>query len=162
VKNSYQGVRAVPYTTNFAANKLLYSSVNGVEEIHSLGTVWSTILYEVFWDLVDVYGVNYARKPNYITTTMGQSIPSDGRYLAMKFVMDGMALQPCNPTIVHARDSVLDADRVLTGGGNLCMMWKAFARRGLGFGANETSVMTGIRGEPILRVDAFDIPKACR
>jgi extracellular elastinolytic metalloproteinase len=162
VKNNSRGVRTVPYTTNFAINKYTYSTINYIAEIHGLGTVWSTILYEVFWALVDFYGVNYARRPSFITTTMGQSIPSDGRYLAMKLVMDGMALQPCNPTFVHARDSILDADRVLTGGGNLCIMWKAFARRGLGVGVTESSTKTGIQGEPIYRDDSFDMPEACR
>ncbi|KAL6416314.1 extracellular elastinolytic metalloproteinase [Ilyonectria robusta] len=34
--------------------------------------------------------------------------------------------------MIHARDAILDADRILTGGKNLCTLWRAFARRGLG------------------------------
>ncbi|RAL06717.1 peptidase M36 [Aspergillus homomorphus CBS 101889] len=59
----------------------------------------------------------------------------DGRYLSMKLVVDGMALQPCNPTFVQARDAILDADVALTGGKNRCEIWKGFAKRGLGAGA---------------------------
>lgn len=57
-------------------------------EVHSIGTVWATILYEVFWNLADKYGVTADDKP----TFDADGVPTDGRYLAMKLVIDGLAL----------------------------------------------------------------------
>jgi extracellular elastinolytic metalloproteinase len=50
----------------------------------------------------------------------------------MKLVQDGMALQPCNPTFLQARDAILDAEQALTKGQYKCELWKGFAKRGLG------------------------------
>lgn len=161
VQNNPRGIRNVPYTSNTVANPLTYESVNNVVEVHNLGTVWATILHEILWDMIDVYGANYGRQPRLFKNAMGQIIPSDGRYFALKVVMDGMALQPCNPSFVDARNSILDADRVLTGGGNLCLMWKAFARRGLGFTATEQATSIGVDAEPVNRVNSFEIPPSC-
>lgn len=43
-----------------------------------------------------------------------------------------MKLQPCRPSFFDARDSIIQADQVLTGGENYCELWGAFAERGLG------------------------------
>lgn len=56
--------------------------------------------------------------------------------------------QPCNPRMVSARDAIIDADKVLTGGQNLCEIWSGFAKRGLGVGAVAADV----------RVDDFEMP----
>jgi hypothetical protein len=81
------------------------------------------------------------------------TLNSIGKYLAMKLVMDGMALQPCNPNFVQARDAIIDADWALTGGANACPLWTAFAKRGLGEGARY--IATG-------RTDSFKVPNdAC-
>lgn len=46
-----------------------------------------------------------------------------------------MKLQPCRPSFFDARDAIIEADRILTGGENVCLLWKGFAKRGLGFDA---------------------------
>jgi hypothetical protein len=46
-----------------------------------------------------------------------------------------MKLQPCRPSFFNARDAILQADQVLTGGENFCDIWQAFATRGLGIDA---------------------------
>ena len=79
-------------------------------------------------------------------------MPSDGRFLSMKLVIDAMALQPCNPSFVDARNAIVDADSVLTGGQNGCEIWTGFAKRGLGAGVvdgrtvkfNDFSVPAGV------------------
>lgn len=43
-----------------------------------------------------------------------------------------MKLQPCRPGFFEARDAIIQADQVLTEGENVCLLWKAFAARGLG------------------------------
>ena len=58
--------------------------------------------------------------------------------------------QPCNLTIIQARDAILDADLALSGGENACQIWSGFAKRGLGVNA-ETAVNES-------RVDGFELP----
>jgi uncharacterized repeat protein (TIGR01451 family) len=66
--------------------------------------------------------------------------------------MDGMKLQVCSPGLVDGRDAILAADLALTGGANQLLIWQVFARRGLGFSADQ--------GEERFRHDnteAFDL-----
>nr|OQO17732.1 Extracellular metalloproteinase MEP [Rachicladosporium sp. CCFEE 5018] len=125
------GIRKYPYSTNFVVNPHVYTDVNNITVVHGIGTVWATMLYEVMWNLIDKHGKNDAPEPSFNK----RGVPTDGRYLAMKLVIDGMALQPCNPNFIQARDAILDADRALTRGQNACEIWTGFAKRGLGAAA---------------------------
>lgn len=49
-----------------------------------------------------------------------------------RLVLNGMKLQPCRPSFFDARDAIIQADHVLTGGENYCDLWVGFAERGLG------------------------------
>ncbi|KAL7626976.1 hypothetical protein AAE478_003751 [Parahypoxylon ruwenzoriense] len=139
--------RKVMYTTDMEANPWMYSTVNSLQNVHEVGSVWASMLYEVLWNLIDKYGKNDAERPG-----MVDGVPTDGKYLAMKIVADALALQPCNPTFVQARDAILDADLALNSGQNACEIWKGFAKRGLGRDAvfNDTK-----------RVDVFTLPDDC-
>jgi len=135
VDNNPVGIRKYLYSTSLTTNPYTYTDVNSLTEVHGIGTVWATMLYEVLWALIGTHGKNDAARPSFDSN----GVPTDGKYLAMKLVMDGMALQPCNPNFVQARDAILDADRALTGGDNACEIWTAFAKRGLGSGAKYSS-----------------------
>jgi extracellular elastinolytic metalloproteinase len=52
-----------------------------------------------------------------------------------RLVLNGMKLQPCRPSFFDARDAIIEADRILTDGENVCLLWKGFAERGLGVDA---------------------------
>jgi len=52
-----------------------------------------------------------------------------------RLVINAMKLQPCRPSFFDARDAIIEADRVLTDGENVCLLWKGFAERGLGVDA---------------------------
>ncbi|OAR04526.1 hypothetical protein LLEC1_02496 [Akanthomyces lecanii] len=131
ISNKPNGYRQYPYSTNMTVNPLTYASVNGLTEVHDIGTIWASALYEMLWNLIDKHGNTDAQLPNYDANGM----PTDGKYLAMKLVLDSFALQPCNPNMVQSRDSIIDADVALTGGANQCELWKAFAKRGFGTNA---------------------------
>ncbi|KAL8286045.1 hypothetical protein RB597_002913 [Gaeumannomyces tritici] len=131
VYNDVKGIRAYPYSTSRTVNPLTYASVNSLSAVHPIGTVWATMLYEVMWQLIAKHGKNTDIYPK----LDARGVPTDGKFLTQKLVIDGMALQPCSPNFVQARDAILDADRALTGGQNLCAIWTGFARRGLGSGA---------------------------
>src|SRR5204863_5476286 len=68
---------------------------------------------------------------------------------------------PPNPTFGQARDAILLADRVYSGGANLKLLWQAFAKRGMGWSAvfplwNTPPFFEDIDGyHP---VEAFDLP----
>ncbi|KAJ4323555.1 hypothetical protein N0V84_004296 [Fusarium piperis] len=135
VYNNVNGIRAYPYSTSLTTNPYTYRSVNSLSGVHAIGTYWATALYEVLWNLIDKHGKN----DNDVPTFDSNGVPTDGKYLSLKLVIDGMALQPCNPNMVQARDAILDADKALTGGDNQCELWTAFAKRGLGTGARYSS-----------------------
>nr|AJD23139.1 extracellular elastinolytic metalloproteinase [Onygena corvina] len=130
--NRAGGIRKYPYSTNLQTNPYMYADIQNMNEVHGIGTVWATILYEVMWNLIDDHGKNEDIMPN-----MVDGVPTDGRMLAMKLVLDGMTLMPCNPTFLQARDSIIDADQALTQGANKCSLMKAFAKRGLGSNARK-------------------------
>ncbi|WEW61510.1 Extracellular metalloproteinase 9 [Emydomyces testavorans] len=142
------GIRQYPYSTNLRTNPLVYTSNNQLREPHQVGTVWASMLYEVMWNLIDKHGKNDGPKPE-----LRNGVPADGKYLTMKLVMDGMALIPCNPNFVQARDGILDADRKLTNGANKCEIWKGFAKRDLGVGA---------RYDPRNRTGSKEVPRECQ
>lgn len=64
-------------------------------------------------------------------------------------VLDGMKATPANPTYIDARNGLLTAD----GGANTCLIWSAFAGRGLGT-ASTTSLDT-------VPTASDDIPAEC-
>ncbi|KAL7275605.1 hypothetical protein RUND412_001437 [Rhizina undulata] len=145
------GIRKYPYSTSLTTNPTLYSTINlsGWNNlVHAIGSVWAEILYEILWNLEDKYGYQAEVFPEYRS---GTSIPSKGRQLAMKLVLEGMKLQPCNPTFLTARDAILDADLIVTEGENWCELWRGFAKRGLGVNASQGNGTNE-------RVDGFNIP----
>lgn len=81
------GIRLYPYSTRLEINPLNYTSLNDMGAVHQIGTVWATMLNEVLWNLIDEHGQNSDSKP-----TLIDDVPTDGRYLAMKLVLDAMAL----------------------------------------------------------------------
>ncbi|NNC94128.1 MAG: metalloprotease, partial [Chitinophagales bacterium] len=53
------GIRPAPYSTDFAINDFTYASTNNtaaVSQPHGIGFVWCTILWDMTWELIDMYG----------------------------------------------------------------------------------------------------------
>jgi extracellular elastinolytic metalloproteinase len=82
------GIRSYLYSTSLTTNPLTYAKVNGVSEVHAIGTTWATILYEVLWNIIDLKGITSTRYP----VLDAKGAPSDGRFYTMKIVIDAMAL----------------------------------------------------------------------
>src|SRR5690606_36582572 len=76
-----------------------------------------------------------------------------GNIQALAVVTEGMKLQPCSPGFVDGRDAIFAADQAIYGGANECLLWDAFAKRGLGFSASQGS--SGSRSDG---TQAFDTP----
>ena len=141
------GIRPARYTTDMAVNGFTYGNVNSVAIPHGVGFIWCTMLWEMYWELVLEHGFNPDLFGDWST---------GGNNLALQLVMDGMKLQACSPGFVDGRDAILQADMALTGGANQCLIWKAFAKRGLGFSASQ-----GSSGSVNDGMEAFDMPPSC-
>lgn len=135
------GIRNYPYSTNMAINPLTFKDTNGKTYIdttndldivkvspHDTGEVWASMLWDLTWAYIAKYGFS-----SDIYSGTG------GNNKVMKLVLDGMRFQNCNPSYIEARDAIILADQFATGGQDYCMIWKVFARRGLGKNASSGS-----------------------
>lgn len=144
------GIRPTPYTTDMDVNPSTYASLLdtvGISTPHGVGYVWNTMLWEMYWNLWDRYGYN---------ANIYDSWSTGGNNLAMQLVMDGLKFQPCAPGFEDGRNAILAADQALTTGTNQCEIWRAFAKRGLGFSADQGSSASRLDG-----TTAFDLPASC-
>jgi extracellular elastinolytic metalloproteinase len=121
-----RGIRKYPYSTDFNINPLTYDDIILGSEIHAVGTVWTSMLWDMYWKFVDMYGFD---------SNLNNTNSGNGK--ALRLVMDGMKMQACNPGFVDARDAILAADRADFAGANQCLIWEVFAKRGLGYKAKQ-------------------------
>lgn len=122
------GIRPLPYSTNFSVNNATYADISNLSVPHGVGFVWATMLWDLTWAYIEKYGFD----PDIING-------SGGNNKVMQLVIDGLKLQPCNPGFIDGRNALLEADIALTGGVDQCLIWGVFAKRGLGFGAEQGS-----------------------
>jgi hypothetical protein len=148
------GIRTRPYTTNFSAagNNLTYGAIpngNGTvnyQESHNLGEIWAATLWDLNWQFIYKYGYN----SNFYASTGGNN-------MALKLILDACKIQTCNPSFLDGRNAILRADSLNNRAANSSVIWRVFARRGMGYSANAgdrtagTPRLTGI-------VEAFDLP----
>ncbi|MBG44755.1 MAG: subtilisin [Aequorivita sp.] len=142
------GIRDYPYSTDMGVNPQTYDFIKTAAVPHGVGSVWAEMLWEVTWALIDEHGFD----PDIYNFT-GDVSQDAGNIQALALVTEGMKLQPCSPGFVDGRDAIFAADQALYGGANECLLWDAFAKRGLGFSANQGS--SGSRSDG---TQAFDTP----
>jgi len=136
------GIRPTQYSHNMSVNPSTYNTIISAAAPHGVGYVWCTMIWDLYWDLIDVHGYDQ----DMYTGTGGNNI-------ACALIIEGCKLQGCNPGFVSGRDAILAADQALYGGANECTIWAAFARRGLGASANQGSTANKTDG-----TEAFDTP----
>lgn len=149
------GIRPAKYSPDFAVNDYTYTDTNGMEynngqgivpDVHSIGFVWATMLWDLNWEYVAKYG--YASNVTSSTTS--------GSARVLQLVTDALKLQACNPTFVDGRNAILQAEMATTGGADKCMIWRTFAKRGLGVNASAGS-KTSINDQ----TQDFTVPAEC-
>lgn len=143
--NNGIGIRPAPYNTDFNVNGFTYAATNNTATIsqpHGIGFVWCSILWDMTWALIDKYGFD----PDVYNGTGGNNV-------AMHLVMTALKLQPCSPGFVTGRDAILQADQMLYGGANQCLIWNAFATRGVGYSASQGSANSRTD-----QTEAFNMP----
>ncbi|HEX2682624.1 MAG TPA: M36 family metallopeptidase, partial [Ferruginibacter sp.] len=142
------GIRPQRYTTNFAVNNATYATLPGQAIPHGVGWVWCTALWEMTWELINSIGT--------ISPSIYNQTSTAGNVVALNLVMQGLRTQQCQPGFISARNAILTADTTLYGASHACAIWRAFARRGMGFGASEGST-SSINDQVV----SFALPPAC-
>ncbi|KAJ3221962.1 Fungalysin/Thermolysin Extracellular metalloproteinase 5 [Chytriomyces hyalinus] len=140
-----KGIRTYPYSTSLTTNPHKYSELKSTSEVHDVGEIWASMLYEVLWNMVDVSGWV---APSQLLTGF---ISGKGNADFTSVIIQGMKNQPCSPNFIQARDAIIAADSTLFGGKYACAIWKGFAKRGLGTKAVNGGSYT----------NSFDIPSTC-
>ncbi len=143
------GIRRVLYSYDMTIDPHTLNDYNGDSfpqqnnsEVHNSGEIWASALWDMTWNLIDKYG---------FSTDLYRG--NGGQNVAMDIVLLGMKLQPANPTFIQARDAIVTADKLLTGGQNFAEIWTAFARRGFG-----RSATAGIDANALTVSGTFDTP----
>jgi extracellular elastinolytic metalloproteinase len=140
------GIRDYPYSTDMAIDPRTYAEIKTATVPHGVGSTWAAMLWEMIWALIGEYGFDADPYRG-----MG------GNNIALQLVVDGLKLQPCSPGFVDSRDAILLADLNNNAGANQCLIWDAFAKRGLGYSANQGSSASRTDG-----TQAFDVPPVCQ
>jgi Fungalysin metallopeptidase (M36)/Fungalysin/Thermolysin Propeptide Motif len=148
------GIRITPYSTDMTINPSTYNTIKTAAEPHGVGYVWASMLWDLYWNLVKAHGFN----PNPY-----EPWHTGGNNLALQLVVDGMKFAPCEPGFADARDAIIAADAALTGdvvdgvpGENECLIWRTFARRGLGVNASQGNFESKADGK-----NGFQVPAHC-
>lgn len=149
------GLRSAKYSPDFSINNYTYGKTNGMEieedgeivpDVHSIGFIWTSMLWDLHWQ--------YAAKYGYSSDVLANKNSGSARVLQL--VTDALKLQTCNPTFIDGRNAILNAEMLTTKGEDRCMIWKTFAKRGLGLNA-----LAGNKMNISDQKEDFSIPKDC-
>lgn len=144
--NNGGGIRRYPYSTDLAINPQTYADLSVSGEVHDIGEIWCQTLWDLTWNLINAEGFD----PDWYNG-------NGGNHTAMRLVLEGMKMQPCGPGFLDGRDAILAADDMLYNNAHRCMIWEAFAKRGMGFNASQGSA--DVAGDETAN---FDLPPFCQ
>jgi hypothetical protein len=130
--DAINGIRSAPMNNS----PFTYASIkNGtLSEVHDAGELWAATLWSM-------------------RTLVGKAT-------AEQLVIAGMKLTPCRPSMISARDAIIQADANLNAGANRCKIFTAFASKAMGSGAsspNDTST-TQVVTSTALPADCIGTP----
>ncbi|KXK02066.1 MAG: peptidase M36, fungalysin [Acidobacteria bacterium OLB17] len=112
------------------------------DQVHNLGEIWSSALWEVRARFVQ---------------RLGWAV---GNRKTLQLVTDGMKLAPLGPTFLSERDAIIAAAQgsalAPEAGVDAVDIWAGFATRGIGYSASIQNVGTG--GGTTRVTEAFDVP----
>lgn len=138
------GIRPYRYSRDLTINPVTYDNIKTLSIPHGVGFVFCSVLYDIYLDMIDKYGFDedfYNGK--------------GGNNKAIQLVIEGLKLQPCNPGFLDSRDAIIEADKVINNGANSELIWKAFARRGMGYDASQGQSSSRSDGK-----NGFQLPPA--
>lgn len=132
VSNNPGGLRSHPYSRDSSVNPLTYADGSPSAAAGAIGEAWANMLHNLIAGLADNRG--------WSQTSLTDQTGSSGNVVFMHLFMDGLSIQPCEPTFITARDAIIQADQNRYNGDHFCIIWRVFASKGLGFGAAEDNV----------------------
>jgi len=147
---SDMGIRPYKYSRDMNINPFTYDSIKfsdsriypGYYDVHFSGAVWCSVLWDLYWNMVDKYG-----------WSADMYNGTGGNNKTIQLVIDGLKLQPCSPGFMDSRDAIILADSMNFGGANFGLIWRTFARRGMGYSADQGTTNSVIDG-----TEAYDLP----
>ncbi|KII84797.1 hypothetical protein PLICRDRAFT_45604 [Plicaturopsis crispa FD-325 SS-3] len=178
--NRETGIRNYKYSLNETINPSTYKTLDkpGYWGVHAIGEVWAQILWVVSQRLIEKHGYSdslfpptplangtvpegdFYRPQEFTAAGVPKPlVPKHGNSLSVQLVLNGMKLQPCRPSFFDARDAIIQADEILTGGENKCELWLGFSSRGLGPNARVDGRTPWGGG---IRTDDYAVPSACK
>lgn len=161
--NYVYGIRRFPYTTDNTINPMTWAdadqvtnnlsggiaadplgnNIAGAGEVHNVGEIWTLTLWEV---------------RSRIIAANGGVVPT-GNQIMLQLVTDAMKMTPINPSLIQARDALIDADCATNACANEDSIWGGFADRGLGYGARVKNAVSFTRYAPHFGVvESFTTP----
>ena len=120
------GIRRYRYSTDMSINPQTYADLTLSAQVHDIGEIWCQSLWDMTWNLINAEGFD----PDWYNGTGGNNT-------ALRLVIEGMKLQPCNPGYIDGRDAILAADSLLYNNAHRCLIWEAFTKRGMGLNASQ-------------------------
>lgn len=118
VASFYYGIRAYPYSTDQTVNPLTFKNIEDSAQVHYSGTVWATMLWDVYVALIND----------------GRHTYNEAEHRMMDYLVAGYKMTPIAPTYTEARDAILAA-AFANDVEDYNVMLAAFANRGIGLGA---------------------------
>ncbi|KAF8326550.1 Fungalysin metallopeptidase-domain-containing protein [Cantharellus anzutake] len=171
--NQERDIRKYPYSTDMSINPSTYKTLDkpGYWGVHAIGEVWAEVLWVIEQEFIRearICGHSSHPSPMRMATSQreisitsrstGPKAPRSlwyGNPLFLQLVINAMKLQPCRPSrFFDARDAILQADRILTGGKNQCELWIGFSQRELG---PDAIIIGSTPWGGNVRIDDFDI-----
>jgi hypothetical protein len=142
------GIRRFPYTRDLGVNPYTYADIAGESVPHGVGSVWATMVWDLYWGLVDQHGF----EPDLFDHTS----PA-GNVRALHYLNDGLVVTKCRPSFVDGRNAILLVEAADGDFEDECTIWRAFARRGLGVAAFNPTLGEDHRQA----VEDFTLPPHC-
>ncbi|MFL6374395.1 MAG: M36 family metallopeptidase [Pyrinomonadaceae bacterium] len=124
--------------TNFAFARSTAFGGSTCDEVHNIGEIWASILWEARGRFI---------------TRLGATA---GNQRMLQLVTDGMKLAPINPTFLTERDAIIAAAQAGGSAADVADLWAGFAARGLGASAS-IQVIGGTNNQTKV-TDGFDLP----
>jgi hypothetical protein len=125
-----RGIRRAPYA---GYNVITYGDIVGTQ-VHDDGEVYAAI----GWRLIELFGAARA---------------SD----LFGYMVDGMNYTPPSPTFEQMRDGILQSvASAPAAAGDDCLVWRAFAKYGVGVGATAT-----VTRKSVAVTESFAVPAGC-
>jgi hypothetical protein len=113
-------------------------------EVHADGEIWNATMWRVRQALVDKYDERFPYDDKRLQVRCADGLPNVGPNQApfcpgnrrwIQLMFDSFLLQQGATSMLDARDAFIAADQMRFAGRNQAVIWKAFARSGMGTGA---------------------------